>query len=162
MSLHSMTGFGRFESPDTGVSAEVRTVNSRHLDLKVRLPRELGTLEPEVRAEVSGHFQRGQVEVSVRLAREGALAPQVELDREAARSYAEAAEALAREVGAEGTLRAAELLALPGVVRMRELVQGPEQLGPAVLARCGPRNRASPGCRRSWNRPAGWSSAHRG
>ena len=39
----SMTGFGRADGP-LGLSAEVRTVNSRHLEVRVRLPRELASL----------------------------------------------------------------------------------------------------------------------
>ena len=105
----SMTGFGRADGPQ-GLSAEVRTVNSRHLEVRVRLPRELAALEREARAAASRWFERGQVEIAVRLPREGELAPQLELDLEAARRYATAAQELAASLGIPSDLSAARLL----------------------------------------------------
>ncbi len=128
----SMTGFGRADGPQ-GLSAEVRSVNGRHLELRVRLPRELAALEREARATAARHFERGQIEISVRLPRDGELAPQLELDLEAARRYASAAEELAASLGITAELTAARLLALPAVARVREPELEAEALAPAVL-----------------------------
>ncbi len=129
----SMTGFGRAEGPD-GLAAEVRSVNSRHLEVRPRLPRELAALESEVRALAARHFERGQVEIAVRLPREGAFAPRLEIDLEAARSYARAAKELAHDLARPEELEVAALLALPGVSRMREPELETESLAPVVLA----------------------------
>jgi len=115
----SMTGFGRADGPQ-GLSAEVRTVNSRHLEVRVRLPRELAALEREARAAASRFFERGQVEIAVRLPQEGELAPRLELDLDAARRYASAAQELAAGLGIASDLTAARLLTLPAVARVRE------------------------------------------
>ncbi|MFI5315953.1 MAG: YicC/YloC family endoribonuclease [Myxococcota bacterium] len=128
----SMTGFGRADGPD-GIGAEVRSVNSRHLEVRARLPRELAALESEVRGAASRHFERGQVEIAVRLPREGAFAPRLEIDLEAARSYARAAEELAHDLARPEELAVASLLALPGVSRMREPELETESLAAAVL-----------------------------
>jgi uncharacterized protein (TIGR00255 family) len=128
----SMTGFGRADGPD-GLAAEVRTVNARHLEVRPRLPRELGTLESDVRSAAARHFERGQVEITVRLPREGAFAPRLEIDLEAARSYARAAKELAHDLARPEELEVAALLALPGVSRMREPELETESLAPAVL-----------------------------
>jgi uncharacterized protein (TIGR00255 family) len=127
-----MTGFGRADGPD-GLAAEVRTVNARHLEVRPRLPRELGTLESDVRSLAARHFERGQVEIAVRLPREGAFAPRLEIDLEAARSYARAAKELAHDLARPEELEVAALLALPGVSRMREPELETESLAPAVL-----------------------------
>ena len=129
----SMTGFGRAEGPD-GLAAEVRSVNSRHLEVRPRLPRELAALESEVRAVAARHFERGQVEIAVRLPREGAFAARLEIDLEAARSYARAAKELAHDLARPEELEVAALLALPGVSRMREPELETESLAPLVLA----------------------------
>jgi len=129
----SMTGFGRADGPD-GLAAEVRSVNSRHLEVRPRLPRELAALEAEVRAVAARHFERGQVEIGVRLPREGAFAPKLEVDLEAARGYARAAGELARDLHRAEELSVAALLALPGVARMREPELEAESLAGAVLA----------------------------
>ena len=127
-----MTGFGRAEGPD-GVSAEVRGVNSRHLEVRARLPRELAQLESEVRALAGRHFERGQIEIGVRLPREGAFAPRLEIDLEAARADARAAEELAQGLAKPEELEVAALLALPGVSRLREPELEAESLAASVL-----------------------------
>lgn len=128
----SMTGFGRADGPQ-GISAEVRTVNSRHLEVRVRLPRELAALEREARAAGARFFERGQVEIAVRLPQEGDLAPRLELDLDAAQRYASAAQELASGLHLPSDLTAAKLLSLPGVARVREPELEAEALAPAVL-----------------------------
>jgi uncharacterized protein (TIGR00255 family) len=127
-----MTGFGRAEGAQ-GLAAEARSVNARHLEVRVRLPRELAVLEQKARAAASAHFERGQVEVVVRLSAEGELAPRLELDLDAARRYARAARELALDPRVSKAVSAAELLSLPGVARMREPELEAEALEGAVL-----------------------------
>lgn len=45
---------------------EIRSVNNRHLEISVRLPRELMFLDPAVRAELRKYVGRGKVDVNVR------------------------------------------------------------------------------------------------
>ena len=118
--LRSMTGYGRGEASLNGaaLTTEVRCVNSRHLDLRVRLPRDLQGFEAEIRELAAPFFRRGQVDLIVRVPAEGAGAPQVEIDMAAARRYAEAAHELERELGLGERLQVSTLLALPGVARV--------------------------------------------
>lgn len=131
----SMTGFGRGEEPLASgrVSVEVRTVNSRHLDVRVRLPREFGALEPAVRACARRFFARGQVEVQVRLPLELAGEPEVALNQPVVRHYLEAADSLTKDFDLEGGLSVETLLGLPGVIRTQELSAATEALEPTVL-----------------------------
>ena len=115
----SMTGFGRADGPQ-GLSVEVRTVNSRHLEVRLRLPRELAGLEREARAAGARFFERGQVEIAVRLPQEGELAPRLEFDLDLARRYASAAQELVVGLGIPSEITAAKLLSFPGVARVRE------------------------------------------
>jgi uncharacterized protein (TIGR00255 family) len=130
-----MTAFGRGEAPlgSDLIVAEVRTVNSRHLDLRVRLPREYSELEPPVRAAASTHFSRGKVDVNVRLP-EGSTPPEVAVEIDVAARYVEAADALRKRFEIEGELSLAALLALPGVVRLREPERPGEALAEAIQA----------------------------
>ena len=120
--IRSMTGFGRagFEQDEVGFEVELRSVNHRHLDIHVRLPRVLSGLEAKVRAPLQGRFGRGKVDVSVS-SKGGASPPaQLEVDFEKVRRYLEVGRTLADEHGLELGLRVADLLALPGVSRLVE------------------------------------------
>jgi uncharacterized protein (TIGR00255 family) len=130
-----MTGFGRGEAAlGAGrVSAEVRCVNSRHLEVRVRLPREWGELETGLREVASSAFGRGQVDVSLRVSTDAA-ASGVDIDLEAARRYLDGAERLRDEIGAEGTLSVATLVTLPGVAVTREPVAPDERDASALRA----------------------------
>ena len=120
--VHSMTGYGRGEAPlgPHTISAEVRTVNSRFLDVRVRLSRDLAALEQQVRGKASGYFKRGQVELTIRISTSEAGSSKVEIDPVAARRYAADAEKLRKSLSLEGALDLATLLGLPGVARQRD------------------------------------------
>src|SRR5216110_3057484 len=68
-SLRSMTGFGRAEvsaGPIT-IAVEARSLNHRHLDVTLRLPRTLTGLEMDARRLVQSRLERGRVEIAVEL-----------------------------------------------------------------------------------------------
>ena len=64
-----MTGFGRGSASNDSyrVDVEMKSVNHRYLDPSLRLPREWADLEPVLRDVVRAHFQRGRVEVQLRV-----------------------------------------------------------------------------------------------
>ncbi len=68
--IRSMTAFGatRFESAHGTVSAEIRSVNNRYLDLTLRLPEELRFAEMQVRELVGRQVLRGKVELKLNYA----------------------------------------------------------------------------------------------
>ena len=67
--LRSMTGFGRclVEDGDVVQQWEVRSVNSRYLDLKWRLPPCVRNMEARLEKVVREHARRGRVEISLYL-----------------------------------------------------------------------------------------------
>jgi len=131
-----MTGFGRaaFELDGVAFAVEIRTVNHRHLDLSVRLPRSLAALEAPVRAGLRGKFARGKVEVSIASATGSASSPAaLEVDTDLARRYLEFAQSLREEAGAGGDLDVATLISLPGVARVLEHAFSAEDLETALI-----------------------------
>ena len=132
--IRSMTGYGRAET--TGerftVTAEARSLNHRHLDLALKLPRSLSSIELEARRLVQGQVQRGRLDVTVEL-RSLTTAGQTKVDPVRAREYAELARALGAEVGVPGTLTLEWLLERPGVVVLDEPEPiAPDQIWPLV------------------------------
>ena len=67
MSLTSMTGFGRSDGVSGGTSWvwEVRTVNGRGLDLRLRLPPGLDALEPKLREAAARKLNRGSINATL-------------------------------------------------------------------------------------------------
>lgn len=84
--MRSMTGFGLGEVPfGTGrLAVEIRGVNHRFLDVRVRVPRELGDLAAFVEQLARERLTRGRYEVSVRI--DGVALGSPVLDRERARA----------------------------------------------------------------------------
>ena len=131
-----MTGFGRGEAPigDGLVTAELRSVNSRHLDVRVRLPRDAALLEPAVRAAVQRCFSRGQVDLQVKLPADALGEPEVLVNEAVVKRYVEAARRLARDTDLEPALPLASLLQLPGVIRLQDLPVSAESFEAPVVA----------------------------
>jgi uncharacterized protein (TIGR00255 family) len=132
--MRSMTGFGRasFELDELPCDVEVRSVNHRYLDVRVRVPRLLAAFEGEVRSRIQARFGRGKFDLSVNMPGNTAASQRVEVDVDAARQYLEAAEALRRD-GVEGGLDLGTLLGLPGVSRFAEQEYSADALRDALF-----------------------------
>lgn len=65
--IKSMTGFGKGEVslPNKKITVEVRSLNSKQLDLSVRMPGIYRSLEFELRSLASSAIQRGKADISV-------------------------------------------------------------------------------------------------
>ncbi len=65
--FQSMTGFGRSqqENKEVIVTVEIRSVNSRFLDLNCKLPREYSQFEPDLRESISNSVSRGRVDLFI-------------------------------------------------------------------------------------------------
>lgn len=120
--LRSMTGFGGASFSVGGVEfeVEVRTVNHRHLDLRLKLPRQFSSCESDVRARVPMHLGRGKVDLTVNLAAGATQVAKLEIDQAVARQYVDAARELTIHLGVMGALDVTALINMPGVTRFVE------------------------------------------
>lgn len=102
MTLASMTGFAR----TSGVHGELRwawelkSVNSKGLDIRFRLPPGREALEPLLRAAVAKRITRGNVTINLTVQREGA-APQVRVNEEVLAAVIATARELAKKIEAQ-------------------------------------------------------------
>lgn len=104
--LRSMTAFGRARAVtaagDKDVTVEIKSVNSRYLDLTVKLPRYISYLEDKVKAYLaSAGVVRGKVEVGIYVEILSDVNSTVVLDTGAAESYINALRALRDTFGLE-------------------------------------------------------------
>jgi uncharacterized protein (TIGR00255 family) len=130
--IRSMTSFASAESegPWGALSVELRSVNHRYLELAVRLPEDLRSLEPAIRERVGARIGRGKVDFGLRH-RSGESAAALTLNEAAVARLAEAHRTLG---GHFPGLRAefAALLAWPGVLVEQSIDQ--DGLREAALA----------------------------
>ncbi len=117
----SMTGFGQGAAERDGVRVlvELKGVNHRFLDVKMRLPAELGLLEPALRAEVQERVSRGRIDIAVMLAARRSAGFRMEVNRDLVAAYLGTAASLKQEFRLKGSVGLETLLALPGAVSVQ-------------------------------------------
>jgi len=134
--IRSMTGYGRAEAagPRLVLAVECKSVNHRHLDIALKLPRAMTSLEPDARRLIQSAIQRGRIDVSVSLlpVEGGSLNP-LAVNLAQAREYVEVARRLADETNLVGGATVAWLLEQPGVItREAEPALTPEEAWPLL------------------------------
>ena len=97
-----MTGFGKAEGNigERKLSFQMRSLNSKSLDLSLRIPSFLKELEGELRREISNHLYRGKIELSIQLQAEGDQNSS-KLNKEVFKNYFEELKQLSIELGQE-------------------------------------------------------------
>ena len=85
----SMTGFGRAEVNKDGITVrtEVRSVNSRYLDLTLRLPRNFSQREKEMKDIVRTFLNRGNLNIIVKIEHDSNDVVPLKVNKAAAKSY---------------------------------------------------------------------------
>ena len=134
MALSSMTGFARGQG-GAGSYAwawELKSVNSKGLDLKLRLPPGWEAIEPGVRARASEVLSRGSVFANLTVSREG-TAPVARINEPALNAVLAALKGLEGKVtGAPPSLDG--ILALKGVMEVSEAEESESERSAAEAA----------------------------
>jgi uncharacterized protein (TIGR00255 family) len=132
--IKSMTGFASLTRDDDSVaiSVTVRAVNHRFLDLQLRIPPTLATVESRLRSLVQQRIARGRVEISVSIQQRRVPTLEVELN-EAFLDALGAALDRARERGiVAGPLTPGDLLRFPQALAIREKAEEDANLAGAT------------------------------
>jgi uncharacterized protein (TIGR00255 family) len=114
----SMTGFAAATSEMPGISlaVELRSVNHRYLDVTIKLPDELRTLETTLRERLAAAQKRGKLECRVALARTVGAAGGIAINVERVQQLAAAAAGVARVMPGAPPLTTADVMRWPGVI----------------------------------------------
>ncbi|MDP2339350.1 MAG: YicC/YloC family endoribonuclease [Deltaproteobacteria bacterium] len=116
--MRSMTGFGRAQVVVStwSVVVEVKTVNHKGLDVKLRLPRSLASHESALAQQVRARLERGRVDVAVDLEAQSHEST-IRIDPAKVAAVVAAVKALAElHPEIEASLSASDLLKMPGVL----------------------------------------------
>ncbi|BDD86425.1 YicC/YloC family endoribonuclease [Desulfofustis limnaeus] len=129
-----MTGYGRAEMEHKGRiwTVEVRCVNNRFLDVKIKLPRDYGTLEEIVRRRVGDFQQRGRVDVSLTVSGDFSDLVSVRVDRNLAATYQRALAVLAEQLGVAPEYDLLRFATLPDVLTREQQQEDVDALAPVV------------------------------
>ena len=128
--ISSMTGFGRAEraTDDFKFTVEIKSVNNRYLDIGIKMPRQLGSLESNVRAELKKYIKRGKVDVYITYEDLKEANMQVRYNSKIAAEYLRYLRQMAEEFGLDDDVRVTTLSKYPDVLTMEEEPADPEQL----------------------------------
>lgn len=128
--LTSMTGFGQseFSYGSANLKVEVKSVNSRFLDISTRLPAQLNCLEDLIRKEVKKYANRGRIDIWVgpNLMNNGDGT--VEINEKLATEYKKAIEKLAKKLKLPPNIDINEISKLPNVITYEKLPVDTEKI----------------------------------
>ncbi|MBO6523836.1 MAG: YicC family protein [Balneolaceae bacterium] len=101
-----MTGFGRGEAADNGLNAtvELKSLNSRYLDITTRLPQRLQNKELAIKELVQKFVSRGKLNITVYVSEQDSGEPSIQVDEKKAKAYAKLLNQLRETTGIETPL----------------------------------------------------------
>lgn len=116
--LKSMTGFGKAikEFPDKTVSVEIRSLNSKGVDLSLRLSSTYRDKEHEIKSDITKLLERGKIDLSVYVETKKQEAP-VEINTELAKLYYSKLKELAKELNESESNLLTQVLKMPDVLK---------------------------------------------
>lgn len=133
---NSMTGFGRAETSGLGYSfaVEMKSVNHRFLEIVVKLPRYLNSLEENVRKLIQDQLGRGRIEVYINTKETEEKKRLVKVDKELTLSYDNSLKELAQLLNSTYIPDIYRLASLPEVLSVAEEEADAAALWPVLQA----------------------------
>ena len=120
--IRSMTGYGIAETVfnTNKIVVEIKTLNSKQLDLAMKLPNELRFAELDFRNKIGTHLFRGKVDVTITITDTAADAVN-RIDTDVVASYLRQISSISEELGiAPSTDMASLLFRMPGIFNVPE------------------------------------------
>lgn len=122
MSIISMTGFGKSESNFQGTSCviEVRSVNSRFLEISSRIPKNFAYLENDFKNLIKEKLSRGSVNFSITLGAGSVGNIPVCYNEEAIGKFVDITKAMQTKFGIAGEIKLEHVLSIPEVLQFTD------------------------------------------
>jgi uncharacterized protein (TIGR00255 family) len=121
--IASMTGYGRGEASDAGiaVTVELRSVNSRFLEVSTRLPRSLALRENEIKEQIRARVSRGKVSLLASVERGDSGDMPLKINVPAAKAYVKMLNQLKRTVRLNEKVKIDHLLRFSEIITPQEI-----------------------------------------
>ncbi|WP_310748169.1 YicC/YloC family endoribonuclease [Alistipes sp.] len=126
--IKSMTGYGKAEAvlDHKKITVEIRSLNSKQLDLTVKVPAVYRQSEYEIRNRIGKRLQRGKIDAYVSYEITGDSVP-VNIDRKTFTAYFGQIREIAAENGIDWNGSALDAAVVPAVLRLPEVIQNDQQ-----------------------------------
>ncbi len=130
--MKSMTGYGKSEFSDKNIhiEVEIKSVNSRYIDIKSKLPLEIIHLENEVKNLISKNIKRGKIDLKIQIVNGDRKT--ISVDNEKLSSYKKMLEDIQSTLDKEVTINFSDLLLAEGIIKI-EKNQLPEEIEKNIL-----------------------------
>lgn len=130
MELKSMTGFGRSEISNDlyRLSVELKSVNSRFLDLNIKMPKKFNALEANIRNTVKEFITRGKVDLFITYETFSESGQSLRLNLELANEYLNSIRKISSELHLEDNVKVTNIALLPDVLTLSEESEDDEAL----------------------------------
>ena len=115
--IRSMTGFGIAEQTylSKKITVEIKTLNSKQLDLQVKLPNELRASELDLRNQIGAKMLRGKIDAVITIT-DTDLTQSYHIDTDVVKAYKEQIEGISAQLGiAPASDQASILFRMPGI-----------------------------------------------
>ncbi|MEO6165922.1 MAG: YicC/YloC family endoribonuclease [Chitinophagales bacterium] len=131
--IQSMTGYGKAELSQNGktIKAEIRSLNSKFLDLNLRLPFSFKDKEIEVRGLVTEKLQRGKIDLFISM-ETGVDEKNIAINRELAKRYYQELKSLSKELEAGKKNLLEMVMQMPDVISAEKSNHTDEDLAPMM------------------------------
>jgi len=125
-----MTGFGRGERSGSGRtwSIELRSVNHRNLDIKVKMPWRFGVFEERIKKEIALYHSRGHVDIYVLVSDEAVEGQRLKADLGLAREYRDCLRRIKEELSLKGEPDLAMVSSFRDIITPAEKGLSPEDI----------------------------------
>lgn len=113
----SMTGFGRAVLNDESakITIEIKSVNSRYLEIITKIPRQLNYFEENIKNIIKSKVSRGRVELFIQIENNN-IADSYNIDENKIISYKDIFEKIQKKSGIENDMKLSSYLELPDVI----------------------------------------------
>lgn len=119
--IKSMTGYGKaglnVESREYQV--EIKSVNHRYLDISVKMPRTLSSLEETVKKQISEKIKRGKIDVFISFENNSKEGKKVHINQELADVYIKQLKQLAKDGDISSNIEVIDIAKLPDVLNIK-------------------------------------------
>ena len=128
--VKSMTSFGRgqMENNQYSLTIEMKSVNSRYLDLNIRMPKFMLALENKIRKLISSQINRGKVDVFLTYNEFDSDKMSPKLNMKLAKSYYDCSQKIANELNVEDDITTFKIMNMPEVISLESKDQDLDEI----------------------------------